>query len=164
MFSCPSSFSWQAFSLFGSAAEGYSPLSKKTYPAWRKIVERAVLSIVILVAVTITGYTAFNAIAVHSFWARNPPLGKLIDVDGHRMYIDCTGRFTHSYPGGRWRRMTPRYGMGFSLLCQRRPGFVVMIGLDLVGVIRGQPHGMQTILLQNCTGFCYGPASSAPLS
>ena len=31
-------------------------LSKKTYPAWRKIVERAVLSMVILVAVTIAGY------------------------------------------------------------------------------------------------------------
>jgi pimeloyl-ACP methyl ester carboxylesterase len=66
-------------------------LSKKTCPAWRKIVERAVLSIVILVAVTIAGYTAFNAIAVHGFWARNPAPGKLVDVDGYRMYIDCTG-------------------------------------------------------------------------
>src|ERR1700733_1429306 len=58
----------------------------------------------------------------------------------------------------RARRMTPRYGMGFSLLCQRRPGFAVTIGLDLVGVMEGQPHGMQTILLQNCTGSCYGLA------
>ena len=66
-------------------------LSKKTYPAWRKIAERAVLSIVLLVAVTIAGYTALNAIAVHSFWARNPGAGKLVDVDGYRMYIDCTG-------------------------------------------------------------------------
>jgi pimeloyl-ACP methyl ester carboxylesterase len=66
-------------------------LSKKIYPAWRKIVERAVLSIVILVALTIAGYTAFNAIAVHSFWTRNPAPGKLADVDGYRMYIDCTG-------------------------------------------------------------------------
>jgi hypothetical protein len=66
-------------------------LSKKIYPAWRKIVERAVLSIVLLVAVTIAGYTAFDAIAVHTFWARNPAPGKLVDVDGYRMYIDCTG-------------------------------------------------------------------------
>jgi pimeloyl-ACP methyl ester carboxylesterase len=66
-------------------------LSKKTYPAWRKIVERAVLSIVILAAVAIAGYTAFNAIAIHSFWARNPAPGKLVDVDGYSMYIDCTG-------------------------------------------------------------------------
>ena len=66
-------------------------LSKKTYPAWRKIVERAVLSIVILAAVTIAGYTAFNATAIHSFWARNPAPGKLVDVDGYSMYIDCTG-------------------------------------------------------------------------
>src|ERR1700728_3554250 len=53
-------------------------LSKKTYPASRKIVERAVLSIVILVAVTIAGYTALNAIAVHSFWARNPAPGRVL--------------------------------------------------------------------------------------
>ena len=66
-------------------------LSKKTYRAWRKIVEQVVLSIVILVALAIAGYTAFNAIAVHSFWARNPAPGKLVDVDGYRMYIDCAG-------------------------------------------------------------------------
>jgi pimeloyl-ACP methyl ester carboxylesterase len=66
-------------------------LSKKTYQAWRKIVEQAVLSIVILVALAIAGYTAFNAIAVRSFWSRNPAPGKLVDVDGYRMHIDCAG-------------------------------------------------------------------------
>jgi pimeloyl-ACP methyl ester carboxylesterase len=66
-------------------------LSKKTYGAWRKIAERAVLSIVILVTFAVAGYTAFNAIAVHSFWSRNPAPGKLVDVDGYRMHIDCTG-------------------------------------------------------------------------
>jgi pimeloyl-ACP methyl ester carboxylesterase len=66
-------------------------LSRKTYPAWRKIVERVVLSIVITLALTIAAYTAFNAIAVHSFWARNPAPGRLVDVDGYRMHIDCAG-------------------------------------------------------------------------
>jgi pimeloyl-ACP methyl ester carboxylesterase len=66
-------------------------LSKKTYQAWRKIAEQAVLSIVILVAFVMAGYTALNAIAVHSFWSRNPAPGKLVDVGGYRMHIDCTG-------------------------------------------------------------------------
>jgi pimeloyl-ACP methyl ester carboxylesterase len=66
-------------------------LSKKTYQAWRKIVEQAVLSIVILVAFAIAGYTAFNAIAVRSFWSRNPAPGRIVDVGGYGMHIDCTG-------------------------------------------------------------------------
>src|SRR5580704_18333676 len=78
------------------------------------------------------------------------------------MVTECTSTARVAvHPLLSWRqagRMTPRYGMGFSLLCQRRPGFAVMIGLDLVGVIQGQPHVMQTILLQSCTGCCYGLA------
>jgi pimeloyl-ACP methyl ester carboxylesterase len=66
-------------------------LSKKTYQVWRKIVEQAVLSIVILVALAIAGYTAFNAIAVSIFWSRNPAPGKLVEVDGLRMHTDCAG-------------------------------------------------------------------------
>jgi pimeloyl-ACP methyl ester carboxylesterase len=66
-------------------------LSKKTYQTWRKIVERAVLSIVILVALAISGYTALNAIAVLSFWSRNPAPGRIVDVGGYGMHIDCTG-------------------------------------------------------------------------
>src|ERR1700733_8916578 len=66
-------------------------LSKKTYQAGRKIVERVVLSIVTFVALAISGYTVFNAIAVRSFWSRNPAPGKIVDVGGSGMHIDCTG-------------------------------------------------------------------------
>jgi pimeloyl-ACP methyl ester carboxylesterase len=66
-------------------------LSKKTYQAGRKIVERVVLSIVTFVALAISGYTVFNAIAVRSFWSRNPAPGKIVDVGGYGMHIDCTG-------------------------------------------------------------------------
>ena len=66
-------------------------LSKKTYQAGRKIVERVVLSIVTFVALGISGYTVFNAIAVRSFWSRNPAPGKIVDVGGYGMHIDCTG-------------------------------------------------------------------------
>ena len=65
--------------------------SKKSYPAWRKIGERAALSIVIIVASATVGCTALSAIAVHRFWARNPAPGILVDVDGYRMHIDCRG-------------------------------------------------------------------------
>ena len=66
-------------------------LSKKTYQAGRKIVERVVLSIVTFVALAISGYTVFNAIAVRSFWSRNLAPGKIVDVGGYGMHIDCTG-------------------------------------------------------------------------
>jgi pimeloyl-ACP methyl ester carboxylesterase len=66
-------------------------LSTKRYPSWRKITERTVLSMVILVVFTIAGFTALNAIAIRNFWSHNPPPGKLVDVDGYRMHIDCTG-------------------------------------------------------------------------
>src|SRR3569832_2931752 len=63
----------------------------KLYRPWRKWTERILLSIVVLVTSAIAGCTVFNAIAVHLFWSRNPPPGKLVDVDGYKMHIDCTG-------------------------------------------------------------------------
>lgn len=32
-----------------------------------------------------------HALALHRFWADNPPAGRILVVDGHRMHIDCTG-------------------------------------------------------------------------
>lgn len=66
-------------------------LLKMTVPRWRKIVQWIALSIVILVGLAIVGSTTLNAIAVHRFWARNPAPGKLVDVDGYTMHINCTG-------------------------------------------------------------------------
>jgi pimeloyl-ACP methyl ester carboxylesterase len=43
------------------------------------------------VALAIAGFTAFNAIAVRSFWSRNPAPGRIVDVGGYGMHIDCTG-------------------------------------------------------------------------
>jgi hypothetical protein len=63
----------------------------KTHRTWRRLAERVVLSIVILLAVAIVRNTSFNAIALHNFWSRNPAPGKIVDVGGYRMHIDCTG-------------------------------------------------------------------------
>ena len=66
-------------------------LSAQTHPTWRRIAERVVLSIVVLGAVAVMGSTSYNAIAVHHFWSHNPAPGRIVDVGGYGMHIDCTG-------------------------------------------------------------------------
>lgn len=65
--------------------------SMGTYSTWRRIAERVVLSIVVLVVAMVVGSTSYNAIAVNYFWSHNPAPGRIVDVDGHGMHIDCTG-------------------------------------------------------------------------
>jgi pimeloyl-ACP methyl ester carboxylesterase len=66
-----------------------SSLRKKACPTWRKVTERIVLSLVVLVAVALAAISGFNAIALHYF-RRSPP-GQMYVVNGHKMRIDCTG-------------------------------------------------------------------------
>jgi pimeloyl-ACP methyl ester carboxylesterase len=65
-------------------------LSTKSYRTWRKIVERTVLAAVVLLVAALAGSSAFNAIALHRFWATNPPPGAFYSVNGHRMHMNCT--------------------------------------------------------------------------
>lgn len=66
-------------------------LSTKSYRTWRKVVERAVLSVAALVAAFLVGSSSYNAIALHRFFAKNPPPGEFYSVNGHRMHMNCTG-------------------------------------------------------------------------
>ncbi len=66
-------------------------LSTKSYRTWRKVLERTVLSVVVLLVAVVAGSSAFNAIALHRFWAVNPPPGAFYSVNDHRMHINCTG-------------------------------------------------------------------------
>jgi pimeloyl-ACP methyl ester carboxylesterase len=66
-------------------------LSTRTSGTWRKLADGVVLSAVVLLAVAVAGYGSFNAIAIHHFWARNPPPGQIVAVGGHKMHIYCTG-------------------------------------------------------------------------
>jgi len=61
------------------------------YGKWRRITERVVLSLVIVLAAAAAGSTAFNAVAIHHYRATNPPPGKLYAIDGYKMHIYCTG-------------------------------------------------------------------------
>jgi pimeloyl-ACP methyl ester carboxylesterase len=106
-------------------------LSKKAYGPRRKIVERGVLSIVILVTFAIAGYSAFNAIAVRSFWSRNPAPGRIVDVGGYGMHINCTGNGSPVLileAGGQndstiWRGVQPALAKTTTVCAYDRAGF-----------------------------------------
>jgi pimeloyl-ACP methyl ester carboxylesterase len=66
-------------------------LSTRSYRTWRKVVERIVLSVVVPLVAVLAGSSAYNAIALHHFWAANQPPGAFYSVNGHRMHINCTG-------------------------------------------------------------------------
>ena len=69
----------------------FRSLSTKSYRTWRKVVERIVLSVVVILVAVLAGSSAFNAIALHYYWAYNSPPGAFYSVNGHRMHINCTG-------------------------------------------------------------------------
>jgi pimeloyl-ACP methyl ester carboxylesterase len=62
-------------------------LSTSSYKPWRKVVERVVLSVVVLVAGAVAASASFNAIALLWFRAHNPPPGVTYAVDGHKMHM-----------------------------------------------------------------------------
>jgi pimeloyl-ACP methyl ester carboxylesterase len=66
-------------------------LHTKSYRPWRKVSERIVLSLIVLLSAAVAGSSSLNAIAIHHFWAMNPPAGQMVPVDGHKMHINCTG-------------------------------------------------------------------------
>jgi pimeloyl-ACP methyl ester carboxylesterase len=66
-------------------------LSTTNFRTWRKVFEYVLLSIVALVAAAVVVSSSYNAIAVHQFWATNPPPGAFYIVNGHRMHMNCTG-------------------------------------------------------------------------
>lgn len=64
-------------------------LGSKSYGFWRRLIERIVLSFLILIAATATASSGFNAIMLYRY--RHPAPGLMYTVDGHRMRIDCIG-------------------------------------------------------------------------
>ena len=58
---------------------------------WRRITERVLLSLVILVCVLAAGSTIFNAAALRYYRAIYPAPGTIYSVNGHDMHLYCTG-------------------------------------------------------------------------
>jgi pimeloyl-ACP methyl ester carboxylesterase len=68
----------------------FSP-SLRNCRMWRRVTERILLSLVILVAVPVATISTYNAVALQIFRLTNPPLGKLYFVNGHKMHLYCLG-------------------------------------------------------------------------
>ena len=66
-------------------------LSSRGYGKWRRVVERIVLSTVVVLVAAVAGSSTFNAIAIRVFRATNPPMGNLYTVNGHKMQLFCMG-------------------------------------------------------------------------
>jgi pimeloyl-ACP methyl ester carboxylesterase len=66
-------------------------LSTKVPRRWRRVAERIVLSVVVLVAAFVAGSASYNAIALGWFRAHNPPPGNIYLVNGHKMHMNCMG-------------------------------------------------------------------------
>lgn len=66
-------------------------LSTKSCRTWRKVAERIVLSMVVLVAAAVALSAAYNAVVMQIFKATHPAPGKFYQVHGHSMHLYCTG-------------------------------------------------------------------------
>lgn len=66
-------------------------LSRLPHRKWRRVTERLVLSVVILVCAAATLTTVYNTIAVRYYESTYGAPGKLYDVAGYRMHLYCTG-------------------------------------------------------------------------
>jgi pimeloyl-ACP methyl ester carboxylesterase len=58
---------------------------------WRKVAERIVLSVVVVIAAPVALSSAYNAVVMQIFWARHPAPGAFYTVNGHKMHIYCAG-------------------------------------------------------------------------
>ncbi len=87
----PAVFVVGAVLVIGVCTRRFRSLSARPYKAWRRVGERIVLSLAIVLAVCVAGSSLFNAIALHRFWSSHPPAGKEIVVQQHGMHLDCSG-------------------------------------------------------------------------
>ncbi|HTH53792.1 MAG TPA: alpha/beta hydrolase [Edaphobacter sp.] len=64
----------------------------KPFGRLRRIAEQIGLLLVMLLVVAAAASSLFNTVASHRFWAMHPPPGEIVEVNGHRMHIDCMGQ------------------------------------------------------------------------
>ncbi len=66
-------------------------LQRTPHGKWRRITERVLLSLAILLFVVAAGSTIFNATALRYYRAIYTAPGKIYRVNGHDMHLYCTG-------------------------------------------------------------------------
>ncbi|HEY0701761.1 MAG TPA: alpha/beta hydrolase [Candidatus Acidoferrales bacterium] len=67
-------------------------LQRKNYGKWRRIAEISGLAVMLLFAASLGAGAAFNAAASQYFFSRHPAPGKLYEVGGYQMHLNCTGQ------------------------------------------------------------------------
>jgi pimeloyl-ACP methyl ester carboxylesterase len=61
------------------------------YGKWRRLCERIVLSLAMLIALAAGTGATFNVLAAHHYRALHPAAGRFYVVDGYKMHLYCTG-------------------------------------------------------------------------
>jgi hypothetical protein len=69
----------------------FRKVGRLPHKKWRRVTERIVLSLVILVTAVVTLTTAYNTIAARYYESTFQAPGKLYNVGGYRMHLYCTG-------------------------------------------------------------------------
>lgn len=138
---------WSSLRRIGS-------LRRKCYPAWRKLTERIVLSLIALGAVVVAASSGYNAIALYHFRAHAP--GWMYAVNGHWMRIDCMGSGSPTIVLDAGLGNDGLIWVACSRCSRRARASVPTTGQDSAGAMRCRLHAMRTILQPNCMD-CWRP-------
>ena len=106
-------------------------LQRTPHGKGRRITERVLLSLVILVCALLAGCTAYNAAALRYYRAIYPPPGKIYSVNGHDMHLYCTGQGSPTIvleSGGgngmlKWAKVQPELSKTTRVCSYDRAGF-----------------------------------------
>ncbi len=106
-------------------------LQRTPHGKGRRITERVLLSLVILVCALLAGCTAYNAAALRYYRAIYPPPGKIYSVNGHDMHLYCTGQGSPTIvleAGGgngmlKWAKVQPELSKTTRVCSYDRAGF-----------------------------------------
>jgi pimeloyl-ACP methyl ester carboxylesterase len=66
-------------------------LRARSSSPWMRVVDGSILSVLVVGSFALASIASFNALALLRFRALNPPPGQIFLVNGHKMYLNCTG-------------------------------------------------------------------------
>jgi hypothetical protein len=139
-----------AFFVSGSCLLRMRVLSVGNYGKWRRICERIVLSLAMLIALAAGAGATFNVLAARHYRALHPAAGRFYAVDGYKMHLYCTGEGSPTIvlDAGLgndsliWAKVQPELS--------KQPGCAPMIARDSVGATRNLARTTLSGLPTNC--------------
>jgi len=142
-------------------------LQRTPHAKWRRITERVLLSLVILLCVIAAGSTIFNAAALRYYRSIYPAPGTIYRVNGHDMHIYCTGEGSPTIvleaglgdDSLKWGKVQPELSN-----FQKLREFARMTAPDSAGALRGPIPETPMLLPVNYMLYCSKPVFVAPSS